>query len=69
MLAAVSLHHELVAVAALRLLGRRLVGLPPGCGKTALRSKELAYLLLRLGIGIVVAVAVGTVGLARLLVY
>ena len=64
----VSLDYKLVVVATLRLLGGRLVGVPPCCGKLGTGYESRSYLLLCLGIGIRVLVTLGTISVARLFI-
>ena len=68
MLTLVGLHHKQVMLAAFRLLGRRLVSLPPCRGKLAFRQERLANGLLCLCVSIGELVALQTVSDARLLV-
>ena len=52
MLTLVGLHHELITLAAFRLLVGRFVGFPPSGGKLTFRYEGLAHGLLSLGVGI-----------------
>lgn len=65
----VSLHYGKVGGAAIGVAGGGLVLLPPGGGKLRLLLEGGAVLLLTLGVSIVITVAVGAVGLARLFVH
>ncbi|MDY4500157.1 MAG: hypothetical protein SPE04_11405 [Prevotella sp.] len=69
MLRLVRLHHGEVSIRTIRRCGRWAVLLPPRRGKLRLLLEGCADSLLLGSVGIMMTVTVGTIGLARLLVY